>query len=480
MFYLFCLIIAAYMLHVASREGAVAALRKSFIVVALLGPTWMTYNLRSVRLDFRIVQAILAIAVLMMYPPKKTLIFRLTLTDILVVTLYFSLCISQYLAGALAPLTPIDIACTWLATYVVGRVYFQSPQDLKDFGKLVAGTLAIVCALAVVEALTKMNPVNTLLGKRFGILESGEGYRWGMKRAQGNVSHPIYNGFQLILFLPFALQLVRDGRSWSSRRWIAVLSPLFLAAAVFVTVSRGAQLGYCIAAGVAVFLMKPKLRIPLALAAISGGLILYTARDVLVENLGKLAGENTDEIRMITIEGEEVEYTGTKHRLLLLQVYKRPLEQAGWFGWGGALSGVEIDPELTQRFGSIDSHYVLFYLQYGRIGSWLFIGISLTVILNMTRVAWHDSAWQPWAAGIAAAFLALAVSMASVWFAPDYAAIWLFLAGVSSNIKSVWSRPELRNHEDSHTTPLIDDSQNSTWPRPSRRRIPVTQTAGAL
>lgn len=480
MFYLFCLLTTAYILHVASTEGGGAALRKSFIVVALLGPTWMTYNLRSVRLDFRIVQAILALSVLIAFPPKRPIVFRPVLTDVLVLALFCSLCTSQYLAGGLAPLTPFDIGFTWLATYFVGRLYFQAPADLGELSKVVAIMLALVSALALIEALTKMNPVNTVLGKRFGILESGEGYRWGMKRAQGNVSHPIYNGFQLILFLPFALQLLRDGRKWVSNRWLAYLSPVFLGAAVLVTVSRGAQLGYCIAVGGSVFLLKPKLRIPLILAAVMGGSLLYGARDVLLESLGKMAGENTEEVRMIMVDGEEVEYTGTKHRLLLLQVYRRPLEQAGWFGWGGSLSGVQIDPELAQRFGSIDSHYVLFYLQYGRIGSYLFVGIMLSVILNMIRVAWKDSAWQAWAAGIASAYVAIAISMASVWFAPDYAAIWLFIAGVACNIKTVWQRPELRFEEDLGHKPVSEESFASGWPRTSRRRIPVTQIAGAL
>ena len=476
MFYLFSLGILVYMILVASREGGGAALRKSFILVALLGPTWMTYNLRSIRLDFRIVQAVLAIAILLAFPPKRPLVFRLSLTDVLVLARFFSLCISQYLSGALAPLTAFDIAGTWLSTYVVGRVFVQSPEDLKELGRVAAGMLAVVCVLALVEALSKMNPVNTLLGKRFGILESGEGYRWGMKRAQGNVSHPIYNGFQLILFLPFALQLVREGWQWESKRWLALLSPLFLGITIFVTVSRGAQLGYCIAAGFAVFLLKPRLRIPLVIIAVSSAVFLYSVKDVLVEQLGKMAGENTEEARIIMIDGEEVEYTGTKHRLLLLQVYRGPLEQAGLFGWGGALSGVQIDPELAQRFGSIDSHYVLFYLQYGRIGSYLFVAIMLTVIFNMTWVAWNPSAWQPWAAGIAAAFVSIGISMSSVWFAPDYAAIWLFVAGLAGNVKSIWQNKALRFESEQLGCTLSDVAQRCVgWALPGRSLVPVTQ-----
>jgi len=437
MFYVFTLMLIVYTLHVASREGGGAALRKSFLIAALLGPTWMTYNLRSIRLDFRIIQAIVGCAALIAFPPKRKIILEPCLADLVAFALFLCLCASQYLNGGLAPLTAFDIAFTWLSTYVIGRLFLQSPEDLQELAPLAAKLIAFVCVLALIEAFTKMNPVNTLLGKRFGILESGEGYRWGLKRAQGNVSHPIYNGFQLILFLPLALELLRNGWNSVKRNWLYLSSPLALGAAIIVTVSRGAQLGYVIACGVAVFLMVPKLRIPLAVTAIAGGLALYSVRDMIVDTLGQMAGENTEEIRMINIDGEEVEYTGTKHRLLLLQVYRKPLEQAGWFGWGGAMTGVEIDPELAQRFGSIDSHYVLFHLQYGQLGNGLLALLMLLVTWYSIRAAWNDSPWQPIATGLAAGFISLAISMTSVWFAPDYAAIWMFNAGLACNVATL-------------------------------------------
>ncbi len=474
MFYLFTLMLVAYTLHVASREGGGAALRKSFLIAALLGPTWMTYNLRSIRLDFRIIQAILGCVVLVAFPPKRKIVFQPCLADAVAFALFLCLCVSQYLNGGLAPLTAFDIGFTWLSTYVVGRLFLQSPEDLKELAPLAAKLIAIVCVLALIEALTKMNPVNTLLGKRFGILESGEGYRWGMKRAQGNVSHPIYNGFQLILFLPLALELLREGRLSVKKNWLYMVTPLALGAAILVTVSRGAQLGYLIVCGIATFLMIPKLRIPLIATAIAGGVTLFAVRDVLIDSLGKMAGENTEEVRMIMIDGEEVEYTGTKHRILLLQVYRRPLEQAGLFGWGGAMSGVQIDPDLAQRFGSIDSHYVLFHLQYGQLGNGLLGFLMILVTWYSIRAAWSNSSWQPVAAGLAAGFVSLAISMTSVWFAPDYAAIWMFNAGLACNVRSLSKRQFSVNQ-------IMKDITPELMPRIrafQRRLIPVTHFAG--
>lgn len=476
MFYLFNLLLIVYMLYVASNEGGGSALRKGFLLAALLWPTWMTFNLRSIRLDFRIIQAIVGCALLVGFPPRRKIIFQFCLADAIVFALFLSICVSQYLSGGLAPLTAFDIAFTWLSTYVVGRLFLQSPEDLKDLVPIAKTILLLVCVLALVEAFSKMNPVNTLLGKRFGILESGEGYRWGLKRAQGNVSHPIYNGFQLILFLPLALEVARCGWRSAKLSWLSVLTPVVLGAAIIVTVSRGAQLGYLIACGVAFFLMVPRFRIPLAVTAVTAALALYSVKDVLVDTLGQMAGENTEEVRMIEIDGEEVEYTGTKHRLLLLQVYRRPLEEAGFFGWGGAMAGVKIDPELEQRFGSIDSHYVLFHLQYGRLGNGLLIVLMLLTTWYGVRAAWTDSSLQPLAAGLAAGFVSLAISMTSVWFAPDYAAIWLFNAGLVCNVRTLSKMGGSLTEAVSTVGVELPDQIT----RLRRRLIPVTHEAGTL
>lgn len=437
MFFLFSFIIIAYMTYVAAREGSDIALRKSFLLVALLAPTWLTFNVRSIRLDLRIVQAIVAVALLVISPPRRRLVFTFCVTDAVVIGLVVVMSISQYLCGALAPLTSFDIAFTWLATYFIGRLFLQSQEDLEKLAPMAARVLMFVCTLAVLEALTKHNLLNMLMGKTFGILETGEGYRWGLKRSQGNASHPIYNGFQLILFLPIAAYLFQWGWSQTRRNWLAILSPIGLGLAVLVTVSRGAQVGFVIAGMTVVFLMCRPLRIPLAVTALVLGTTLYTFRDSVMESLGRMAGEHNNEVRMLMIDGEEVEYTGTKHRLLLLQVYREPLAEAGWFGWGGALKGVEIDDGL-QRFRSIDSHYILFFLQYGWLGLGFFIAVTLLVIMNSLYMSWNDSDLQPVAAGLAAGFVALAVSMTSVWFAPDYAAVWLFNAGLTCNARAIW------------------------------------------
>ena len=66
MFFLVSIALIAYMTYVTVREGSEVALRKSFLLTALLLPTWLTFYARSIRLDFRIVLAFAAIGLLML------------------------------------------------------------------------------------------------------------------------------------------------------------------------------------------------------------------------------------------------------------------------------------------------------------------------------------------------------------------------------------------------------------------------------
>lgn len=468
MFYALTTSLLIYVAYVASREGGGVALRKSFLIAALLAPMWMTYNVRSIRLDFRIVQACLAFGFLLAFPPRYPLRLRPLFADFAIVGLVGSLCVSQYLSGSLAPLTPFDIAATWLPTYLVGRLYFQSADDVRRLAPFAVGVFCIAATLDVFEALASVNIVNAMFGKTFGILESGEGYRWGMKRAQGNLSHPIYNGYQLVLLLPLVIGAAVSCAQ-SGRRFRGLLVVPLVAAAVFVTVSRGAHLGFLIAITGTALLLLRRGRVVLLVLVISATTSVYSARHHVIEFLEAAVGQEREEVRTIMIDGEPVVYTGTKHRLLLLQVYRHPLNNAGWFGWGGSLKGVRIDPELEQRFGSIDSHYVLFFLQYGYVGMSLFVLVGVTSVVPLIGVGWKRGPWQPLAATTVAAMFAIAICLSSVWFAPDYGAVWLFAAGLSGNIRAVATAKEKKT----------ETGRQTRGRHVVRRRIPVTQLQGA-
>ena len=472
MFYLFTAMILGYVCARAGSHGGGSALRRGFFIVVLIGPTWMTYQLRSIRLDYRVLIAFFGITALFAFAPKKPIVFRPMISDFFMGMMFTGVCVSQYLCGAMAPLTAFDLAAQWLSTYVMGRVFLQSQEDIDDMVPVICWMFFIVFVLNTIEALAMKNLVNTALGKTFGLLEQGEGYRWGMKRAQGNVVHPIFNGFQLVMLYPWAAEAARRAKIMGLSRFYRLV-PWYAGIGTFFCVSRGPHIALLLTMASIFFFRHPKLRIPLLIIGIAGVTAIVFGKDAVMHALGKLAGETEEDVRIIMIEGEPTEYTGTKHRILLLRVYAEAIEKAGLFGWGKSMKGIVLEESIAQRFGSIDSHYLMFYIQYGYVGIGLFWALMLTVIVYSIVAAWNaQGPWCTLAGGIAGSFLAVGLLMSSVWFAPDYGAVWLFNAGLISNILSL--PKETASKLKDSTVEVLETAQRAL---PARRLIPVTQEA---
>ena len=397
------------------------------------------------------------------------------LSDLIIFLMFVSICISQTIWGGMAPLTPFDIGAQWLAPYCLGRVFLQHTDYIDDMIPVIVWMFAIVCCLDVFEAIFQKNVVNTILGKTFGLLETGEGYRWGMKRSQGNVGHPIFNGFQLVMLFPWAAEASRRAKDMNMGFFYRNVT-WFAGTAAFFSISRAPQLALLITIGVIFFLRHPKLRLPMLCMAVTGVALIAFGKEAVIHGLGKMAGESEEDVSIIYIDGEATEYTGTKHRVLLLQVYKDAIANAGYFGWGGAMKDVVLEESVAQRFGSIDSHYLMFYLQYGYVGVSLFIALMIVVLYYSIRAAWNaKSSWCTLTGGLAGAFLAVALLMTSVWFAPDYGAVWLFNAGLVANIRSLPRQAAIPMEGITSTADVspIDEACNSDLPPASANLVAI-------
>jgi hypothetical protein len=350
----------------------------------------------------------------------------------------------------------------------MGRWLLASTADIPKTTRLIVRVLLVLSAFAVFESFVKINPINKALGKTYDLLEEGEGYRWGLKRAHVMFDHPIFFGMGLVLLLPWAMEAGRLAKAKSAPRWWR-WAPWAIAAALFATVSRGPQLAAMGATLIYFFFRRPRLRLAMIVSAIGIGAIAFSAKDQIIELLGKAAGEKSEEVALIQIEGEEVEYTGTQHRMLLFRVYARAIDTTGWFGFGTELKGIELEESIAQRFGSIDCHYLLFLLQHGYLGVGVFLILTLVILLNLLRVAWRPELPQSaLAGGLFGSLFAVAVLLVSVWFSPDFAAIWLFSAGLASRL------PFLRVIS-SHTVqaPPLPVLKSATTPRLAPAHAPL-------
>jgi hypothetical protein len=385
--------------------------------------------------------------------------------------------------SGLRPLTIPEILRKGFAPYLMGRLLLSDVADIRPNTAGIAKVILGLSALAAFECFVQMNVLNTILGRRFGLLEAGEGYRWGLKRAHVTFDHPIFFGMGLVLLLPWAMQAARFARTGAGPKWWRLL-PAVLAAALVATVSRGPQMAAIATAGIYFFFRFRRIRIPLLILVVVLGGTAVTFKDELVEGLSLIAGEKPadGDVRVITIDGEEYEYSGTNHRVLLFKVYDRPAREAGAFGYGPEMKGVEIEEQLVMRFASIDCHYLLFTLQYGYLGIGAFLILTLGTLLNLTLVAWRTELPQSaLAAGLCGALLSVAVLLMSVWFSPDFAGVWLFSAGLAAGLPSFMGTatadrmpavPDVLN-----TPPLLPPAQtrdSDARPRPAHapRRQP--------
>lgn len=436
MFIPLLLVLVVWTLYLAATGGPHKALWVGWMSVLMLAPTWMVKTFGSLEMDMRSGVAVAVLAGFLFFQ-KENLKIRWLWLDALLLLLVATQVASGFGAGEIRPLTIPEIMRRWLPAYVMGRLFFQSADDLDRVLPIASKLVLILSLYAIGEALLKFNLINEILGKQFAVLEAGEGYRWGIKRAQGPLNHPIFFGMMLVMLFPWAVEAGRRARRKIGPRWWLSL-PLLALGATFCTASRGAIIAAVFTVYVTLFFRRPKLRIVMILLLILGGAGAYYGKQAMMQTLSEMAGESKEAARTIVIDGEEVEYTGTKHRLLLYRAYGKAIRQAGPFGYGIRMQGVPIEKHLAYRFSSIDNHYLLFLLQYGYMGIGLFVAATLCALAYLAVAAWDPKRPQSGFAGaLFGSLLAVALLLQTVWFASDFAVVWLFCAGLAGSLHSL-------------------------------------------
>ncbi len=441
MFLAIAFVTAAGVLLAALSSGGRSALRGGWLVSMLILPNWIGMSIGSLLLQLRTVAGLTALVGLAIAPdpndsdePRARQ--RFLVSDALMGLLFLCMIISQLNCGRLSPLTIPDLARRWLLPYVMGRLFFASIAEIDRAMVVIVWIMTLVSCLAIFEAVAQVNLVNRMLGRTsFGLLDTSEGYRWGLKRAHGALDHPIFFGMMLVMILPWTLDAARRALRGAGPRWW-VVTPVLMCGAIVVTVSRGAQIATLITLAVTAFFGLPRLRVLLLSLALVGGVVGYAGRDVISSALAAMAGEKEEDVTLLEIKGEEYEYTGTKHRLLLYKAYQDYIENAGWFGYGAEMIGVTLEESIELRFTSIDNHYVLFQLQHGNAALVLFWALGLVGIYQLGRIGLRKDHPAAFLAGsLCGAVISVTIMLFSVWFSSDFGAGWLFTVGVASNLR---------------------------------------------
>ena len=401
-------------------------------LLAMLAPDWLARRVGSLTIDLRLVTLIVLIPLLV---SGNRWIRGFTWVDGWVAALASVGIFSLSQANLLGPSEFLVIVSTWIVPYVFGRLVITSRGDLDRLLPYACVACLILSTWSMVESTTRVNPLN-LIAERGGSWQSEQDLRFNLRRAEGPVGHPIYFGMNLAMLLPWALEGAR--RAWLKRLpRLFLITPIACVAGVFFTLSRGPLLVVACVAVSAFFFCFPHLRLALTVLLVAVALALIVAWPLVVNALENFSGERSHNIK-INIDGEEYEYSGTKHRMLLYRVYGTALSQAGLLGYGKWNAKLEhalfVEPHLRSRFKSIDNHYVLLVLNWGLLGLTLFLGLCLAAASGSASLAcWCSADHRLLLGAMCGAITGIMILLLTVWFSTGFGFSWLCSLGVLSS-----------------------------------------------
>jgi O-antigen ligase len=447
------------------RYAAVATL-----VATLLIPIWLIVQVGAVVLDLRMAFAIAGIACVMIRQ-KKLSYFPLA-SDFVVLILIGVQITSELLSTEPTMTTFVDTAMQWLVPYVLGRLAWRSFQDGKQLLPALVMACAILSAWSVLESVTRINLVNAVLGHG-GSLQGQTDLRWGMKRAEGPLSHPIFFGLQMVLLFPLALEAARQAKLGAGPKWWKWM-PWVTAAGAFSSMSRGPQIGIGIVLITTVVVLAPKWRLAILTPVVLGVAVIAAMPNTFLQLLSAWSGEKST--MTIQIGGDYVEYSGTTHRILQMQVYGKALQHADWFGYGsiglrsGSTTIPHVEEHLRQMFSSIDNHYLQFALQNGWVGIAAFLALCFLGIYHAAAAAHDPRNPMPYlSAATAGAIVALTLILSTVWLPSDVRFVLLTVIGMAGGMRMSRSVP---TYADVPTGAQLKPTEIVTPTAPPRRLVP--------
>jgi len=425
--------------YLIRRRGFLDGARPAWLVCLLIVPCWMLLPVAVMHVDARCMACFAILLGFLLLPCQYTATMGLYFSDLFILLIVTGMTISQINVQSVAPMAPFDPIREIALPYFVGRLFLQTPRDIESILPVFCWCILILASMALFEAVLKQNVIEIVLERSWKGSEEIDSVRWGLKRAYGTQTHPIYFGLTFALLLPWAIEAAVQSYHHRGPRWWK-FTPLFALIGVVSTGSRAAQVVSITVLGTTLFHAAPRLR-PLFIFLIAfGGIGFYAARDEVVNLLQNYADESKEGDSFVMINGEQYEYSGTKHRDLLLVVYREAIENAGWLGYGTQMKQLPRDSDMDARFISIDNHYLMFFLQYGDLSLLFFALLAASVLWNLLGPFLRGTGPSGRiAAGLLGSIGGCLIAMRGVWFANDYSTVWLFCAGMTVPL-AAWQR----------------------------------------
>ncbi|WDQ17497.1 O-antigen ligase family protein [Rhodopirellula sp. P2] len=351
----------------------------------------------------------------------------------------------------------------WMLPYAAGRYAFLHRESLPKLAPVFAIVGALVSVLCLTEAWTGVNLWETIFVSRDDLVNFNGQLRYGIAyRACGPTRHAIFLSNVLLTLVPFAVLLTQRGIDWFPKlgKWNQWLGPVLLVVlllGVASSISRGPVVTLVLAACLAfAWLYRPAAWTVFALLVIS---MAWIASDW--EGFVRLLETDSNDrkraaVLVVDEQEESVVYTGTRNRLVNLQVYVPILIQGGPLGYGTIdstgfppenLPGLPTDPQVRKRLGIVDNAFLNNGLRFGWVGLALFTGLFFMASSTAFQLSRRASTYffpldQRYFLAAATLTIAFLFEIATVFWSYDYAFWVLFGFGLIAGLSSQLKRPD--------------------------------------
>jgi hypothetical protein len=193
-------------LYLLIRHGPVAALG-ACMVLSFAFPVWLKIDIGGMPVNIRTAVAIFNMAGFLLYPRRFHLegkiLVPLTLLDCGIAMMYLTHLASDTFSTGFTPFLLCRSYGEWVLPYVAGRYAVRNRNDLTWIAIWIGGLLLLLGAMACIESLTKVNPFEFVFGNRPTELAGRNASRFGLKRAFGPATHPIFFGMMIAVLMPW-------------------------------------------------------------------------------------------------------------------------------------------------------------------------------------------------------------------------------------------------------------------------------------
>ncbi|MEO9594408.1 O-antigen ligase family protein [Rhodopirellula bahusiensis] len=429
------------------------------MAASLLAGTWFDIVVMGTRINVTMATAIVLLVVYCTHSWREIFRFLGPLDYLIGAMTIWHIVVDTYYGEQ-----PLAVAAQaygqWMLPYAAGRYAFLHRDALLKLAPVFGIIGAVISVFCIAEAWTGINLWEAAFSPRDELVTFTGRLRYGIAyRACGPTRHAIFLSNVMLTLVPFVILMTQREIAWVPglgkwNRWIGFILLAVLLLGIASSLSRGPIVTLILAGGLALaWHYRPAAWGLSVVVVVLAGLIASDWDGFL-----RLLESDADEHKraaVLVVDDQQVVYTGTRNRLVNLQVYVPILIEGGPLGYGtinstgfppANLPGLPTDPKVRKRLGIVDNAFLNNGLRFGWVGLALFSGLFIASATTAFQLSRRASTYffpldQRYFIAAATLTLAFPFEIATVFWSYDYALWIIFGFGLLSGLASSLKRP---------------------------------------